>query len=212
MECSVMNEVKIVRAGLPAWHELAPYHYRSHRLGVVRQIWAALWRPRAQPDAPPRTAGVLVVTMPVLNCALRDIATAGRYAIPDKRRRARQINRELRCIARVVIHPTFRGMGLAVRLVRHALAHAGTPYVEALAAMGRINPMFEHAGMRRYERPLDAAAARMVQRPGARRLAPGGTVRRAGVAQGTAARVAGRSPPSAGGDEALRRGGQGATE
>ena len=162
MECSVMSEVTIARAGLDAWEELAPYHYRAPGVGIIRQIWAAHWRPGSMRAAEPRTAAVLLITMPVLNCALRDLALCGRYAIPDPRRRARQINRDLRCVARVVVHPRFRGMGLGVRLIRHALVHAGTPCVEALAAMGRAHPLFERAGMRAFDRPPDPATVRMI--------------------------------------------------
>ena len=84
-----------------------------------------------------------------------DRATGGAYALPDVRRRAALLNRDFRRLARVIVHPTFRGIGLAVLLVRHALAHAPTPYVEALAVMGRIHPFFQTAGMTVYDRPAD---------------------------------------------------------
>src|SRR5690606_14542589 len=49
-----------------------------------------------------------------------------------------------------------------VRLVRAALAEATTPYTEALAAMGRVNPFFERAGMTAYHRPLHEYDARLI--------------------------------------------------
>jgi len=58
----------------------------------------------------------------------------------------------MRCISRVVVHPQWRGLGLAVRLVRRGLATMTTPYTEALAAMGRVHPFFERAGMTAYRR------------------------------------------------------------
>jgi hypothetical protein len=66
----------------------------------------------------------------------------------------------MRTISRVIVHPMFRGTGLAVRLVRHVLEHAETRYVEALAAMGRVNPFFKRAGMAEFDRPPLAGAVR----------------------------------------------------
>jgi hypothetical protein len=64
------------------------------------------------------------------------------------------VNRELRIISRVVLAPNWRGLGLASRLVAETLHLAGTPYVEALAAMGEMHPMFQRAGMTAYpQRP-----------------------------------------------------------
>ena len=61
------------------------------------------------------------------------------------------LNGEMRCISRVVIEPRFRGIGLGRYLVAETLARAGVELVEAMAAMGQVNPFFERAGMRRYE-------------------------------------------------------------
>src|SRR5690606_4340339 len=106
--------------------------------------------------------GVLVRSLPRLDGSLRDVATGGRYRGLRPHERAAMLNREMRVISRVVIDPRYRGLGLAVRLVRHALDHAETPYTEALAAMGRVNPFFERAGMTRYERPHHPAHARLL--------------------------------------------------
>ncbi len=100
-----------------------------------------------------QTAGVLVESLPALSCALRDQALGGRHAgWGDRGSAARLLNGELRCISRVVVHPQWRGLGLAVKLVRHALATMTTPFVEALAAMGRVHPFFARAGMTEYRR------------------------------------------------------------
>lgn len=110
-----------------------------------------------------RVVGVLVESMPLLRCRQRDAALGGRYgSIGCARQRAKLINAELRCISRVVVHPQFRGLGLAVRLVKHALATATTPLTEALAAMGRVHPFFEKAGMTAYPRGPHAYDARLM--------------------------------------------------
>jgi GNAT superfamily N-acetyltransferase len=93
---------------------------------------------------------------------MRDEATGGRYRGLDLTSAMIMLNREFRTISRVIVHPQFRGLGLAVRLVRHALAESETIYVEALAAMGRVHPLFERAGMVRYERPVRPECARLI--------------------------------------------------
>lgn len=52
-------------------------------------------------------------------------------------------------IARVVVHPSYRGCGVGKRLIEEFLKrHEGCP-VETTAAMARFNPVFERAGMHR---------------------------------------------------------------
>ena len=98
-----------------------------------------------------QTAAVLVVSRPVPDVRARNLATHGRYCSQRSRHFGLTLlNREVRTISRVVVHPQFRGLGLAHQLVSHALPRVGTAYVEAMAVMGAINPFFERAGMVRY--------------------------------------------------------------
>lgn len=117
---------------------------------------------RANITTGPQPIGVLVRSYPRLCCQLRDLATARRYTRLDPRARAKLLNTEIRVISRVVIDPRYRGFGLAVRLVKHALSHPETIYTEALAAMGRVNPFFEKAGMTRYAAPPLPEHARFI--------------------------------------------------
>ncbi len=96
--------------------------------------------------------GVIVVSRSVLSLGGRDRATGGRYRTAGMGRMATAnlVNRELRVISRVVIAPNWRGLGLAGRLVAETLPQVGTPYVEAMAAMGRMHPFFERGGMTAY--------------------------------------------------------------
>jgi ABC-type lipoprotein export system ATPase subunit/GNAT superfamily N-acetyltransferase len=52
-------------------------------------------------------------------------------------------------IARVVVHPTYRGCGIGQRLIRRYLALR--PDADTVAAMARFNPVFERAGMKRVD-------------------------------------------------------------
>lgn len=159
-ESSAQPTALHVRAGtLRDYHALAAFHYRDAPPATVSRVLVIEHvAPRAADrflcrDAQPTCVAVLVESLPMLSAAMRDEALAGRYrAIRSPRLRASLINAELRCISRVVVHPQYRGMGLAVKLVRHALATATTCYTEAFAAMGHVNPFFEHAGMQAYHR------------------------------------------------------------
>jgi len=56
------------------------------------------------------------------------------------------MNRQLWLLQRVVIHPTYRGAGIAARFVRRACELCPVEWIETLSAMGRVNPFFEKAG------------------------------------------------------------------
>src|SRR5207302_6118247 len=56
------------------------------------------------------------------------------------------LNQQLWLLARVVLHPTYRGAGVAAAFVRRACETCPVPWVETLTAMGRVNPFFERAG------------------------------------------------------------------
>jgi N-acetylglutamate synthase-like GNAT family acetyltransferase len=49
-------------------------------------------------------------------------------------------------LSRVVLHPTYRGAGIAAAFVRRACETCPIPWIETLTAMGRANPFFERAG------------------------------------------------------------------
>lgn len=110
-----------------------------------------------------RVLAVLVESLPTLRCRARDVALEQRYgAVRNLRERAAMLQRELRCISRVVVHPQWRGVGLAHRLVCYALDHAETRYTEAIAAMGRVNPFFLRAGMTAHPQPIHKDDARLL--------------------------------------------------
>jgi len=143
---------RIVRGAMDDYHGLGQFHYRARRPAAIKRIWAVRVPSKRRRAGDPRTAAVLIVSPPVLNCRGRNVATGGRYLRPNRRAGTRRLNAEMECVSRVIVHPIFRGCGLAVRLVRHALRTAATGRVEALAAMGAVHPFFERAGMTAYGR------------------------------------------------------------
>ena len=171
--CTLLAGIRIQRGAREDWDRLAPLHYRSHHAGAVTDIFRVVHRaaggvspgfvPTASGLIPGRSAqargaagqretlvGVIVYSRSPLSLAARNRATGGRYRVGRNLAAGRLVNEELRIVSRVVIAPNWRGLGLASRLVAETLPRVGTPYVEALAAMGRVHPFFEQAGMTAY--------------------------------------------------------------
>jgi N-acetylglutamate synthase-like GNAT family acetyltransferase len=59
------------------------------------------------------------------------------------------LNEQLWLLQRVVIHPTYRGAGIASDFVRRACELCPVDWIETLTAMGHANPFFERAGFKR---------------------------------------------------------------
>ena len=88
--------------------------------------------------------GVCVFGTPAASLALRT-----RYfglTNPRGRVALAALNEQLWVLARVVLHPTYRGAGIAAAFVRRACELCPVPWVETLTAMGHANPFFERAG------------------------------------------------------------------
>lgn len=96
-------------------------------------------------------AGILVVSMPTLNGSWRNRAWPGFFNSSSKSQNAKTINTHLRCISRVIVAPSSRGLGVATKLVREYLENPQTSSSEAIAAMGSVCPFLERAGMQSYE-------------------------------------------------------------
>jgi len=121
------------------YEAFAQMHYRAtDELGFVDKVFVMRNGENGEP------LGIVVYSHGPLELAMRNQATDGLFS-----RNATRVNRSLRILRRLVIHPDVRGCGLGHYLVRRTLPQVGTEYVECLASMGEFNPVFEKAGMRR---------------------------------------------------------------
>lgn len=136
---SLARRLRIERGSLEDYASLAGLHYRQReRIGCVDRVFVL------RDGVGGELLGVVVYGHSPLELSLRNEATGGRF-VGD----AALLNREMRILRRLVVHPDVRGCGLGRWLVAQTLPRAGTRYVECLAAMGLVNPVFEKAGMRR---------------------------------------------------------------
>jgi ABC-type lipoprotein export system ATPase subunit/GNAT superfamily N-acetyltransferase len=135
---SFATQLHVERGTLADYEAFAAMHYRHRRqVGFVSSVFVL------REQASGELLGAVVYCHPMLELALRNKATGGAYV-----RRGNLLNREMRVLKRLVVHPDVRGCGLGHRLVRETLPMAGARFVECLAAMGAVNPVFEKAGMR----------------------------------------------------------------
>ncbi len=121
------------------YESFASLHYKSTgELGFVDKIFLLREGERGEP------LGIVVYSHPPLELSFRNRITNKRFQKSPK-----LLNRSVRILRRLVIHPDVRGCGLGHYLVRKTLPIVGTEYVECLASMGAVNPVFEKAGMER---------------------------------------------------------------
>jgi len=164
--CSIHRELEIVPGDLGDYEPLATYHYRDSRPVAVKAVYAI--RPkRPLGSLGRRPVGAIVYTMPNPRIELRTIATGGIFSGLDRHSELELLNRHVRCIARVVIEPRVRGIGLAVRLVRETMPRLDVPIVEALGVMPLVNPFLERAGLQPFEPRIPVEHVELLEALGA---------------------------------------------
>jgi hypothetical protein len=121
MQCSLCKKLHIVPGCLDDYRGLAHYHYRDSKPGPYTAIFtlrpAGTWSKRLGV----KVVGVIVYATPKPHVELRSIATGGLFAGLPRRMQLQLVNKNIRCISRVIIEPRFRGLGLAARLVRETM-------------------------------------------------------------------------------------------
>ena len=135
------KRLRIEKACKKDYDEFSHMHYRTgDELGFVDKMFMLREGYRGQPLA------IAVYSYPPAELALRNRETGNRF-----KRNLPLLNREMRILRRLVVHPDLRGCGIGHRFVRRTLPMVGTRFVECLACMGRINPVFERAGMKKVD-------------------------------------------------------------
>jgi len=151
--CTITKKLRILEGTLADYKVLSRFHYRDSRLGPFEKIFTLKLNNE--------TVGVIVYSMPAPSLELRNIATGNYFVGLDRHSQIALVNKTVRTISRVIIEPRFRGLGLAVQLVRETMPLMNVPMIEALAVMGHANPFFEKAGMKAYTAPLSVKCIQM---------------------------------------------------
>ena len=162
-KCTVTTHLQITKGTLADYKSLAHFHYRSGNLGPIAAVYKIVDTRSAVVMLNP-VVGVIVYSMPAPAIHLRNIATGGLFSgLGDKAMAMRFVNNNIRCISRVVLEPRYRGLGLAQRLITETMSKLNTPYIEALAVMGKVNPFFEKAGMLKFEAKPNQRCLKMTE-------------------------------------------------
>ena len=131
---------------------------RFHYIAGPPATWAQIWtidheRPdELTSDARSFPIAIAVVSYPCLNCIARDRAL--NLARFSAKKRLRFINRHIRTISRLIVHPAYRGLGLASILIKCILDNCTTRYTEVIATMAKAHPLFKKFDMEEFP-PLD---------------------------------------------------------
>ena len=145
---SFARDLHLTTATRGDWPAFAGWHYRSHQVGVVR-AGTLLWHGDPATDGGAEPVGICLFCTAPLSLAGRNkyFGTGRRWSSAS----VRTMNARLAILSRVVLHPTYRGAGVASRFVRASCRHSGFAWVETLTALGAVHPVFERAGFVRVD-------------------------------------------------------------
>jgi hypothetical protein len=159
--CLLCKKLQIVPGCRDDYEKLAHYHYRDSKLGSYTAMFAL--KTQRCVGLRRQTVGVIVYKIPTPGAELRNIATGGLFTGFDRATQLVLLNKNVRCINRVIIEPRFRSLGLASRLVRETMPRVDVPIIEAMAVMGLVNPFLEKAGMKAYKPKIQERCVRLVE-------------------------------------------------
>ncbi|MEM4537033.1 MAG: ATP-binding cassette domain-containing protein [Nitrososphaerota archaeon] len=144
-ECSLMKNIVIEQGDMRDLKSLEFWHYKGGFRGWGAKIYRA--------KLGGKVVGVILYTYPHAYLKARYEAFTHLRELSRKSRKSYldYVNRCFRRLARIIVHPKYRGIGLSVKLIRETMPLLGVPYVECLAAMARYHPFLEKAGMMRID-------------------------------------------------------------
>jgi ABC-type lipoprotein export system ATPase subunit/GNAT superfamily N-acetyltransferase len=130
---SLLSHMKIEVASKDDYEHLRMFHYLAGTPVGVKARFKLVHGSEV--------IGVIVYTLSFRALRYRN------QIFPEYKNNLQKVNAEIQRISRVIVHPKYRGIGLASELVRQTLPLVNSRLVETVAAMAKYNPFFEKAGM-----------------------------------------------------------------
>jgi ABC-type lipoprotein export system ATPase subunit len=130
---SLVKDMRIESASKDDYEYLKGFHYLQGNPAAVKNRFKLTYQGE--------TIGVIVYTMSFRALHYRN------QLFPEYKNNIQKVNSEILRISRVIIHPKFRGIGLAQVLIAQTMPQVNARIVECVAAMAKYNPFFEKAGM-----------------------------------------------------------------
>ena len=175
------GRLRIERGTFADYRRLEHFHYAPGRPRVPIGVWRVVYENCRLPIAncrlkkANRKSAIATVGPAQRDNRKSHLIAVGVLSYPPPASRARErildlvgprygpklafVNQHVRTIARIIVHPQFRSLGVAARLVRRICEQCPTRYVEAFAAMGDVHPFFEKGGMTRVPAASEGEAA-----------------------------------------------------
>ncbi len=141
------------------YRALGAFHYLAPKPATISAIATIDWQPSSlRGRAPARPIAVAVLSWPVPSNHARESALGREHF--SRKENLCFANQHVRTISRVIVHPQFRAIGLSSLLIRRLCEQCNTRYVEAMATMGSVVPLFTRAGFSRVPVCLDRPRSR----------------------------------------------------
>lgn len=142
----IYNNLNVSIGNKEDYKKLKKFHYRQAGIGAIKNIYKLQHKNEL--------IGVIVITYPHLALKGRNIFNNNKYSKMTKEN-CEKINEEFECIARIILHPQYRGLGLAYYFLKEYFKLSKCKYIETLAVMASYTPFFEKAGMTKIETSAD---------------------------------------------------------
>ncbi|MFN3621663.1 MAG: GNAT family N-acetyltransferase [Nitrososphaerales archaeon] len=142
-ECTLLKEVEIREASREELKKLEHLHYKAKTPDNITKIYAAYINNEL--------AGAIAYTPPIFSCRGRNKTLPEYKPTKPFKEYLKRLNRDFTRIARVIVAPKYRSIGLGAKLVKETMPLMDKKYVETLAVMAKYNPFFEKAGMKKIE-------------------------------------------------------------
>lgn len=144
----ITNCLEIVPGTIKDYEALAEFHYIKESIEPATQIYK-IRGIESTLTAFPNPMAVIVYRQPITRLRARNLATNG-YFTKAKTTvgRLRLVNKKILYIARIIVDPRFRKMGMASWLLKDTLERQTIPIVETLTPIDFTNKMFQKAGFK----------------------------------------------------------------
>lgn len=146
----IENCLQILPAKLDDYQKLAHYHYRTEDIRPATQVYKINAIDKCH-DAFPDPIAVIVYRQPIPDIRARTNATKGYFKYRRTQRgMLKLINKKIQYIARLIVDPRFRRLGLAGWLLTDTLERQTVPIVETLTPIDFTNKIFQKTGFKLY--------------------------------------------------------------
>lgn len=157
----ITNCLEIVPAKLRDYKKLAEYHYETGCICPTTNIYTIRGRGH-HAKAFPDPIAVIVYRMPIPFLTARNTATDDYFKTPPTlSSKLKLINKHIRYIARLIVDPRFRKIGLATWLLKETLTTQTVPIIETLTPIDFTNKIFQKAGFQLYHSPATVRYTRL---------------------------------------------------